>query len=43
MFSFSLFKDLFDFRRNPRTVFEIDFTLAECYRALGPAGKRLVH
>jgi hypothetical protein len=29
--------NLFDFRRNPRTIFEIDFTLAECYRALGPA------
>jgi hypothetical protein len=31
--------NLFNYRRHPRTVFEIDFTLANCYRALGPAEK----
>ena len=36
---FSLLKDFFNYRRQPMTIFEIDFTLAECYRALGPAGK----
>ncbi|UJR30823.1 hypothetical protein I4U23_018340 [Adineta vaga] len=28
--------NVFNFRRRPFTVFELDFTLAECYRALGP-------
>jgi hypothetical protein len=42
IYLFFLFKGIFNFRRNPMTIFEIDYTLAECYRALGPAGKRLV-
>ncbi|CAF0850504.1 unnamed protein product [Adineta ricciae] len=29
--------NFFNYRRQPMTIFEIDFTLAECYRALGPA------
>ncbi|CAF3878436.1 unnamed protein product [Rotaria sp. Silwood1] len=28
---------IFNFRRQPMTIFEIDFTLSDCYRALGPA------
>ncbi|CAF0794173.1 unnamed protein product [Rotaria sp. Silwood1] len=31
--------NVFNFRRRPMTIFEIDFELAECYRALGPAQK----
>jgi hypothetical protein len=31
--------NLFNYRRNPLTIFEIDYTLSECYRALGPAEK----
>ncbi|CAF1354200.1 unnamed protein product [Rotaria sordida] len=27
---------VFNFRRRPMTIFEIDFALADCYRALGP-------
>ncbi|CAF3555371.1 unnamed protein product [Rotaria sp. Silwood1] len=27
---------IFNFRRHPNTVFEIDYTMAECYRAIGP-------
>ncbi|CAF1014057.1 unnamed protein product [Didymodactylos carnosus] len=27
---------MFNFHRNPLTIFEIDHTLSECYRALGP-------
>ncbi|CAF1511735.1 unnamed protein product [Adineta steineri] len=30
---------MFNYRRNPNTVFEIDFALADCYRALGPDQK----
>ena len=29
----------FNFRRDPSTIFEIDETMADCYRAMGPAGK----
>ncbi|CAF0775953.1 unnamed protein product [Adineta steineri] len=29
--------NIFNYRRRPMTIFEIDYTLAECYRALGPA------
>ncbi|CAF0925746.1 unnamed protein product [Rotaria sordida] len=29
----------FNFRRNPNTAFEIDYTMAECYRAMGPEEK----
>jgi len=35
IFTFEL--TIFNFRRNPMTIFEIEYTLAECYRALGPA------
>lgn len=28
--------NIFNFRRNPFSIFEIDYTLADCYRALGP-------
>ncbi|CAF1066270.1 unnamed protein product [Adineta ricciae] len=27
----------FNYRRNPMTIFEIDFALADCYRSLGPS------
>ncbi|CAF3483434.1 unnamed protein product [Rotaria sp. Silwood1] len=27
---------IFNYRRDPNTAFEIDYTLAECYRAMGP-------
>jgi hypothetical protein len=29
----------YNYRRNPLTIFEVDFTMAECYRALGPEEK----
>jgi hypothetical protein len=29
--------NMFNYRRNPFTIFEIDYTLSECYRALGPS------
>ena len=35
-----LFVDVFNYRPNPRGVFEIDYTLADCFRALGPASKQ---
>ncbi|CAF2468561.1 unnamed protein product [Rotaria sp. Silwood2] len=35
LFSFEF--NFFNFRRRPMTIFEIDYTLANCYRALGPA------
>ncbi|UJR15782.1 hypothetical protein I4U23_002715 [Adineta vaga] len=28
---------IFNYRRDPMTIFEIDFALADCYRALGPS------
>jgi hypothetical protein len=37
-----LLKDLFNYRLNPMTIFEIDYTLADCYRALGPAGNKFL-
>ncbi|CAF1123846.1 unnamed protein product [Rotaria sordida] len=30
---------IFNFRRNPNTAFDIDYTMAECYRAMGPEEK----
>lgn len=30
---------MYNFNRQPYTFFEIDSTLADCYRALGPAGR----
>jgi hypothetical protein len=35
----SKFLDMFNFRRNPLTIFEIDYTIADCYRAMGPEGE----
>ncbi|CAM2718156.1 unnamed protein product [Rotaria socialis] len=29
--------NIFNFRRRPMTIFEVDYTLANCYRALGPS------
>jgi len=29
--------NIFNYRRNPMTILEIDYTLSDCYRALGPA------
>jgi hypothetical protein len=37
--SFLFFLGLFDFRRNPLTFLEVDYALADCYRALGPDRK----
>ncbi|CAF0938858.1 unnamed protein product [Rotaria sp. Silwood1] len=34
---FSYEFNIFNYRRRPMTIFEIDYTLANCYRALGPA------
>ncbi|CAF1296429.1 unnamed protein product [Rotaria sordida] len=34
---FSVEINIFNYRRRPMTIFEIDYTLANCYRALGPA------
>jgi len=33
---FFLLKGLFNYRLNPMSIFELEYTLAECYRALGP-------
>lgn len=33
---------IFDYRRNPLTLLEVDFALADCYRALGPDRKYLL-
>jgi len=37
---FFLFVVFFNYRTNPSTAFEIELTLADCYRALGPSGKK---
>ncbi|CAF2915480.1 unnamed protein product [Rotaria sp. Silwood2] len=34
---YSFETNIFNYRRRPMTIFEIDFELADCYRALGPA------
>lgn len=34
------FQDVFNYRANPQGVFQIDSTLVDCFRALGPTSKK---
>ena len=34
---FNVHLDLFNFRRNPMTISEANYLLADCYRAVGPS------
>jgi hypothetical protein len=39
---FFLLKDVYNYRPDPSSIARSDYTLADCYRALGPSRKKFV-